>query len=295
MNNSHSIRRTAVAGQFYDANPSRLRDEINSYIEEAEKKTNLISGKKCPIAIIAAHAAYVYSGKNAASAFATLKNGKYKRAILIAPSHRYRLNGLAYGDFDFFETPLSLIKTDKSAIAKIANNCEFVSKAEKAHIGEHSLEVELPFLQMVQADIPIVPLICGYVNDEIVEKISDAMLDFLGDDNIWIISSDFTHYGQAFGYSPFEGDVATKIKKLDMGAAEKIKSIDYNGFRDYLDETGATICGANPIKIFLRTAQKSINRGAKIAGNLVAYANSAETSGDYSHCVSYASLVFYNS
>ncbi len=293
MKDSPKIRHPAVAGQFYDDDPLRLRAEILSYLEAPVGKTNPSPREGRPIALVAPHAGYVYSGRTAAKAFSLLEGWKYKRAIVIAPSHRYRMHGLAYGDFDSFDTPLGTVAVDKDALAKIAEACPAVQEAGRAHSGEHSLEVELPFLQIVQPELPMVPFICGTIDDALADSLSDAMLGFLGGENIWIISSDFTHYGQAFGYLPFlGGDIAAKIRKLDMGAVEKILALDYAGFRDYIDETGATICGENPIKILLRTAQKVSGKPAKIATELVAYANSGDMSGDYSHCVSYASIAF---
>nr|HPN85263.1 AmmeMemoRadiSam system protein B [Victivallales bacterium] len=236
---------------------------------------------------------YVYSGKTAATAFSILRGRKYKRAIVIAPSHSYRLQGLAYGDFDFYKTPLGSISIDKEAVAKIADACDYAINAERVHLNEHSLEVQIPFLQIVQPDIPIVPLICGFVEGDIAERISDALLDFFGGENIWIISSDFTHYGRSFGYVPFSGtDVPEKIRKLDKGAIKKILEIDYNGFCEYMESTGATICGENPIRVLLRTTQKAMKNGAKIVTKNLSYSNSGEMSGDYSHCVSYASIAF---
>lgn len=285
------VREAAVAGQFYDDDPVILAEQIEEYLSDSKK--NEIDKKKV-YAIIVPHAGYLYSGQIAAQAFALIENFSYKRAIIIAPSHRYGFSGLAYGDFDKFSTPLGEIDTDKDFLAKIAYKSPFIQKIERAHYGEHSLEVELPFLQMTQKQIKIVPFICGSVNDNIVQDISTTLYEQINDENIWIISSDFTHYGHAFGYTPFSsGNTIEKIKKLDYGAIDKILNLDYGGFRDYLDDTGATICGAAPIKILLKTIQ-SVKAQNKLTMNskLVAYANSADIAGDTSHCVSYASIAF---
>lgn len=285
------VREAAVAGQFYDDDPLTLAEQIQKFLSEARKKG---AEKKKVYAIIVPHAGYLYSGQTAAQAFALIENFSYKRAIIIAPSHRYGFSGLAYGDFDKFSTPLGEIDTDKDFIAKIAGQSHFIQKIERAHYGEHSLEVELPLLQRTQKKIKIVPFICGSINDNIVEEISRVSYSFINDENIWIISSDFTHYGHAFGYTPFSsGNTIEKIKKLDFGAIDKILNLDYEGFGDYVDDTGATICGAAPIKILLKTLQTAqAKSGIKIKSKLVAYANSADIAGDTSHCVSYASIAF---
>ena len=291
MKNNISIREASVAGQFYYHDPNLLTEQINNFLSEAKKTP--AQGKKI-YALIAPHAGYLYSGKTAADAFATIKRARYQRAIILAPSHRYRFNGLAYGDFDKFSTPLGELATDKEAIAKIADSSSYIQNIERAHIAEHSLEVELPFLQITQKDIKIVPLICGSVEDHIVEDISGVLNEWIDDETIWIISSDFTHYGYSFGYTPFStGNIIEKIRKLDYGAIEKILKLDYEGFRDYVDETGVTICGANPIKILLKTLDLAQRKNKiKFKTELISYTNSAELSGDTSHCVSYATIAY---
>ncbi len=291
MKEYRSIREPAVAGQFYDYEPKRLKNQILTFLKDAKekKKTDLKTR-----AIIVPHAGYIYSGKTAAKAFSLLEEKSYERALIIAPSHRYRFYGLAYSNFDSFATPLGEIETDKDSLAKIAKKSNYIQSLERAHANEHSLEVELPFLQVVQPKIRIIPLICGMIDDHITDEIANILSTFWNEETIWIISSDFTHYGLSFGYLPFStGNIIEKIKKLDLGAVEKILDINYTAFSNYIEETEATICGEKPIKILLKTLEKSVDR-QKIKTELIDYTNSADISGDISHCVSYVSIAFFS-
>jgi MEMO1 family protein len=110
-------------------------------------------------------------------------------------------------------------------------------------------------------------------------------------DTLWVISSDFTHFGHSFGYVPFTGDVEHKLKELDMGAVKKILALDSKGFSDYIEDTGATICGAAPIEILLKTIELA-NCADSIKTELLECTNSGEISGDFSHCVGYSSIAF---
>ncbi|MFA6291903.1 MAG: AmmeMemoRadiSam system protein B, partial [Victivallales bacterium] len=154
--------------------------------------------------------------------------------------------------------------------------------------------VELPFLQVLFPELPIVPVICGHADLEIAGDISEVLYPFMNSETLWVTSSDFTHFGRQFGYMPFTKDIPDKLRELDTGAVEKIISLDCAGFSDYVDDTGATICGANPIKVFLKTIEKASSLAdSKFFPELTGYTTSGELTGDYSHTVSYAGIVIY--
>src|SRR5262249_32430164 len=131
--------------------------------------------------------------------------------------------------------------------------------AAAPYAREHSLEIQLPFLQVVDPSLPIVPLLLGVADDEqTLDRIAQALGEIVGDETLVVVSSDFTHYGEHFDYEPFPAkdaeDVATALRRLDFGAIDPICRGDVEGFERYVRETGITICGRGPIATFLRFA-----------------------------------------
>ena len=293
MKAGNSVREPAVAGQFYDSDPESLRHQIEQMLAGG-KSVTAESGKYVQ-AVIVPHAGYVYSGKTAAKTLKTAGSFKYKRAIVISPSHSFPFKGLALSSYDAYRTPLGCIPVDKEMLKEIrSKKCRWISERDEVHIPEHSLEVELPFLQVLFPELQIAPIICGHADLEIAGEISEALYPFMNKETLWVVSSDFTHFGRQFGYRPFTENIPEKLRELDTGAVEKIISLDCKGFSDYVEETGATICGANPIKILLKTMEKSSGHaGSEFFPELAAYTTSGELTGDYSHTVSYAGIVIY--
>lgn len=287
-----TIRKAAVAGQFYDANPARLKQYINELKTEAETSVEDCNNAK-PRAVILPHAGYVYSGATAIKTLLKAAGHTYKRAVVLAPSHRVAFKGLALGGYDGFATPLGTVKVDTDNVNKLANlNSPLLTISNQPHEHEHALEVELPLLQELVPDIPIIPGIVGFIDLSVAKQLAELLLPLWEPDTLWVISSDFTHYGRSFQYLPFTDNIAENLRKLDLGAAKLITDLDLKGFDNYLERTGATICGAAPIKILL--ALINHNSDENITAELIDYTTSAAQSGDYSHCVSYVGITFSN-
>ena len=285
MNHNDSIREPAVAGQFYDADPIELRKFIESSLADCRADV-----KNHVRALIVPHAGYVYSGEIAAKCFASTIGANYKRAVIICPSHRISFNGLAACNYSVYRTPLGDLEVDQQSVdSLLTNDCDFIGRLDEAHAHEHALEVELPFLQETHTNTNLVPLVCGQMDFPAVEEISESLMSLWNKDTLWVISSDFTHYGNSFGYTPFYKNIAQNIKDLDFGAVDKIVALDGRGFYDYIKETGATICGVNPITILLEVIKRS---GENILPELTDYTTSGALSGNYKHCVSYAGFTF---
>lgn len=281
------IREPAVAGQFYPADPETLQTEILDMLDvDIPKPEGNIR------ALISPHAGYAYSGKTAGKGFSLLKGSSYDRIVVIAPSHYLPFSGLATADYTAFRTPLGDIPVDLDAVQLLLDTEPGIVKViTGAHQSEHALEVQLPFLQKVLPDTPIVPLICGRLKVNFAEKAANCLISLWESNTLWVISSDFTHFGRSFGYLPFVDDVENQLKELDMGAVNKILDLDFNGFSEYLDNTRATICGAGPIKILLKTIELS-GCAELIRPELIECTNSGELTGDFKHCVGYSDIVF---
>lgn len=281
------VREPAVAGQFYTEDPVALQTEVLEMLDvELTKPDGTIR------ALISPHAGYVYSGRTAAKGFSLLRGSSYDRILIIAPSHRVPLSGLATADYSAYRTPLGEIPVDLNAVQTILDYGQGIAHGMNgAHQGEHALEVQLPFLQEVLPDTPIVPLICGRMKMNFAEKIANCLLEFWEPNTLWVISSDFTHFGNSFNYVPFTDDIENNLKSLDMGAVEKILALDAQGFAEYIKQTGATICGAGPIEILLKTIEAS-GMAELVQTDLLECTNSGEISGDFAHCVGYSDIVF---
>ena len=183
------IRNAAVAGLFYPDDPKELRHTVTRFLNDAEPPADIIQ----PKALIVPHAGYVYSGSAAAMGYSRLLPFIHliKRIILLGPSHRVGFTGLALSDARHYQTPLGDIPIDHSSIDSILRLPQ-VSVIEQAHTQEHSLEVQLPFLQEVLDDFTLVPIVVG---DASTESVSEVLETLWGDDSTLIlISSDLSHF-----------------------------------------------------------------------------------------------------
>lgn len=256
------IRQPAVAGSFYPAEPDILQTMLDNYLSQVKPVTH------APKAIIVPHAGYIYSGEIAASAYARLsaKRDKLSRVVLLGPSHRVSFVGLALSHADLFKTPLGDIPLDTEAIAALLQ-FPFVGYLDEAHTAEHSLEVQLPFLQATLNDFCLIPIVVGECSAEQVAQVLDF---FYGqEDTLIVISSDLSHYH----------DYAT-AQRLDKATSEKIEQLDYA----HLDYESA--CGRGPVSGLLALAKQ---QGLQV--KTVDLRNSGDTAGDKSRVVGYGAYV----
>jgi len=283
------VRKPIVAGSFYPAGFEELDKSINESFNSKfgpgdlplKRKDKEIKG------IIAPHAGYVYSGACAAWAYKEIAESKF--------ADLYIMLGLSHSGFrtcvslEDWETPFGTIQTDEEFGKKLME--KGIKHDEKAHQQEHSIEVQLPFLQFACKDylkqLKIMPIIVSPDRDyqEIAKIISDTIKELKVKTCI-IASSDFTHFGFNYSYFPFHDNIKENMQKLDKGAIEHIKKLDAYHFLDYINETGATICGQYPIAVMLELSKLL---GAKKA-RLIHYYTSGEISGDYGSVVGYASI-----
>lgn len=255
-------RQPAVAGRFYPAHPQQLHDAIAGYLQAVAQNG------KVPKAIIAPHAGYVYSGPVAASAYARLIPAAdiIKRVVLIGPSHRVAFRGLAVCRADAYTTPLGAIPIDRDALEAL-RGLPFAADIEQAHTLEHSLEVQLPFLQTVLTQFTLVPIVAG---DASAEQVSQA-LDLLwgGDETLLVVSSDLSHYH----------DYAT-AQRLDARTSHLIEALQY------LDINGEAACGMVPVNGLLK-----LLKDKNLSIKTIDLRNSGDTAGDKRQVVGYGAYV----
>lgn len=277
---SAQTRKPSVAGQFYPRASEKLRKTCQYYLQQAgPRKLN-----SRPIGIIVPHAGYVYSGRIAAIGFNEIKSYEYDAIIILAPSHMQAFSFASIYSGDYYETPLGKLKVDKALCNNIAAQCKYARISSKGHKissnrrGEHSIEVEIPFIQIVQPEVPIVPILFGTLDYSVIEELGEALRKISKENNILIVaSSDLSHY---HSYSE-----ANKIDKKLISSLQNFEPLYfYQGIKNRKYEA----CGAAPITTLLYTT-KSVN-SQNI--HILEYANSGDIKGaDKSRVVGYLSAV----
>lgn len=275
------VQQAVVAGQFYPSDADELKQMIDKYLQ-----TPVAIKLAPPRAIIVPHAGYQYSGQTAAYAFKQIQGWGYKRVIVMAPSHYEHFVGASILDVDYYQTPLGLIKI--SPVVKELLSYDIFSIVPSAHDREHSLEVELPFLQVVLADFELIPIIVSASNSfDQVQAITEAIKPFLDDETLLVISTDFTHYGPNYGYLPFTDNQAVGIKKIDDKAFGFIKQLAAAKFYNYVKDSQVTIDGGTVIPIVLSALSATEVKQLQ-------YDTSGRQLNDYTNSVSYAAFAFYD-
>jgi AmmeMemoRadiSam system protein B len=280
------IKTSTLGGRWYAGGAARLREQVDGLLRAAGRpaaRGGRLAGLVVP------HAGYAYSGRAAAAGYAALAAGPCRRAVILAPSHFSRFRGAAVLDVDGFETPLGVVAVDTRAVARLVHQPLFREDAAPFR-DEHSLEIQLPFLQRVLPAVQVVPVLLGDLAEDDYDPVGSVLRGLDEEGTVFIASSDFVHYGADFGYLPFPAEgperVRAGLRRLDMGAVDRVCAGDGEGFRRYVAETGATICGRVPIAVLLELLPPPKS------GTLLTYYTSLDVTGDYEHCVSYASVAF---
>jgi len=275
------VRPSPLAGYWYPADSQELETMLKKYLGQVQAPEI----KEKIVALISPHAGYQFSGKAAACGFATLKGKDFDRVIIIGPSHHAWFQGICVSSFDFYETPFGRVPVEKKVGEELSRQKLFSFNLE-AESQEHSLEMQIPFLQVVLKKFTIIPLMVGELEENDFAEVAKSLKPYIADKTLVVVSSDFTHYGERFGYLPFTDDIKNNLKNLDLGAVNIILKKDFTGYQKYLQKTGATICGRNGIGILLQLLSSDAQ------GALLAYYTSGDLLNDYSSTVSYVSVVF---
>lgn len=252
------MRRPAVAGTFYPADAVELRLMIESFL------SGIAPAPLDPKAIIAPHAGYIYSGPVAASAYAQLahRRGEVERVVLLGPTHHVRFRGLAATSADAYATPLGTIPVDRPAMERL-KQCDAVQTLDHAHGPEHSLEVQLPFLQVVLDRFELIPLVVGQATAEETADVLDLLWG--GPETLIVISSDLSHFHDA-----------ETARRIDSETSRIIES----GRGELL--TSDRACGCRAISGLLCAARRR-----RLNVTTVDLRNSSDTAGSRDRVVGY--------
>lgn len=257
-----TTRSPAVAGSFYPGQADALRHNVRALLAAAHP------GELNPKALIAPHAGYVYSGTIAASAYITLGSAAQhiRRVVLLGPAHRVAVRGVALPDADAFATPLGSIRVDLEA-AQAISHLPQVAVSLQAHALEHSLEVQLPFLQAVLPEFKLLPLAIGMASPEEVTEVLELLWG--GVETLIVVSSDLSHY------LPYE-----VAKRVDAATAQSILELKQLTSHEQA-------CGSTPINALILAARRH-----HLTPHLLDLRNSGETAGSRDGVVGYAAFAF---
>lgn len=245
-----------LSDAWYPQDPKILETSLHRYFDLVAKNFKVPVSHDSVRALIVPHAGYTYSGLCAATAFSTLfegvdkKNTHIKRVILLAPSHAVPFNFVALPDFAAYRTSIGNVPVDKASIDILVKRPFFRVHGE-AYLTEHSLEVEIPFLQKTIAEYTLVPLIVGSLDQKAVEQVAQALRAIIDEHTLVVVSSDFTHHGARYEYVKFTEDIADRVRELDAAIVKTIIAQSPINFRRIIERTKATICGHEAINILL--------------------------------------------
>lgn len=273
-----ALRRMAVGGRWYPAQPARLAEDVDRHVAAAS--VDLPHGRLR--AIVVPHAGLLYSGPVAAFAYRAARTGAYRTFVLVGPSHFVPFSGVALWSEGAWETPFGPVAVDGTLASAIRAQSRDVVDLPEAHGREHSLEMQLPFIARLFAGAAIVPLVMGHQTRQTAFALGDAMAAALGtadpSDVLIVASSDLSHYE----------DAATAAA-LDAVVLERVEALDPGGLMDALERQPGHACGGGPMVATLHAAREL---GAS-AARVLRYADSGDVSGDKSAVVGYMAAAIW--
>lgn len=270
----NTIKKSVIAGSWYPGNPSVLRRDIENFfnlVPELELEGEIVG-------LISPHAGYVYSGQVAAHAYKLIRGKKYDAVIVVGPSHRVAFHGVSVFSRGGYETPLGIVPVAQDLAEKIRKLSSIVEDIPETHLQEHSLEIQLPFLQVALNDFSFVPLMMGDQNANTCHELARAIYESAQGKKILIVgSSDLSHF---YNYN--------KAKKMDSIVLDYLKNDDAEGLLQSLENGEVEACGGGPMAVVMLAARMMKADKA----HFLKYANSGDVTGDKNSVVGYAAAVF---
>ena len=273
------VRPAALAGTWYPRSEEKLRSSIEGYLGAAKGKI-----EERPNAIVVPHAGHVWSGDVAASGWREVQNRGYKRVFILCPNHRVMLNGVATDDADAFDTPLGAVDVDVETRDMLVKE-GIVKVVRTAFNNEHAIEIQLPFMKLAVPEAKLVPLIVGQISEKLAQKLAAKLRELMTADDLLVISSDFLHYGEDYGFVPFEPSEA-KIREYDDKTYEAIRWLDGARFEAFAEENDHAACGIHSLRVLTHTFEDAACKVERVD-----YGTSGRKSGEFVRSVSYQAIV----
>jgi AmmeMemoRadiSam system protein B len=266
------IRPSILAGAWYPGNKETLTNAVEGYLSKV--KAGSFEGGL--VALIVPHAGYRYSGQVAAHAYQRLRTGEFKTIIMIGPSHRVGFTGISVNLQSGYETPLGVVPVDQDLAREIVNTSSKIKWIPKAHNQEHSLEIQLPFLQRVLKDFRIVPVLMGQQDLKTCSHLAKSLVPIIEnrEKTLLLASTDLSHY---HNYS--------QAKKLDSRFIQRVRDFDPDGLAESLSQGRCEACGGGPV-VATMLAAKRLGASRSVILN---YANSGDVTGEHGRVVGYLS------
>jgi MEMO1 family protein len=270
----NTLRKSVIAGSWYPGNSSILRRDIENYFSSVPG----LELEGDVVGVIAPHAGYIYSGQVAAYAYNLVCGKKYDAVIVVGPSHRVAFHGVSIFSKGGYETPLGIVSVAEELAEEIKILSKTVTDIPEAHLQEHSVEIQLPFLQVALGDFSFIPLVMGDQGAKTCTELARAIYEAAHGKRILIVgSSDLSHF---YNYNT--------AKKLDAVVLRHLKDNDASGLLESLENGTAEACGGGPIVVAMLVSQMMNANKA----HLLKYANSGDVTGDKSSVVGYAAAVY---
>ncbi len=269
------IRESVIAGTWYPGSAARLRSEIRQYLDQVE--TRDIDGRL--MGLIAPHAGYMYSGPVAAHAYKLLEGRRFHRVVVLAPSHRAYFSGASVYSLGGYRTPLGVVPLDEELVAALLAQPIDIDYVPQAHAQEHSLEIQLPFLQVVLGEFKLTPVVMGDQSESFCRGLAAALARVCRDKRVLLVaSSDLSHY---HSYDD--------ARRLDARVLERVDAFDPEGLLTTLNRGDCEACGGGPMATMMLAAREL---GADRA-QVLHYANSGDVTGDRRGVVGYMAAAVY--
>jgi len=263
------VRQPAVAGTFYSADAAFLRDQIESLAE----KSGVNSAGSGVAGIVVPHAGYPYSGYTAACAYARVRACAVKRVVLMGVSHHFRFDGVSLPPSDAFQTPIGPIAIDTHLRDAVTERVPVTH--QDAHGPEHALEVQLPFIQVLLGELPILPILFGGSNPSTAEQLAGVLNDLLNEDDLVVATTDLSHYL-----------IERQANAIDKNTLETLMKRKPDLLLSNIEEGHSSMCSAPAVAACMHYA----NRRGATEWQVLDYRTSADASGDTSRVVGYAAV-----
>jgi AmmeMemoRadiSam system protein B len=252
------VKKPAVAGYFYPKDTEKLTKTVDNFIVNVKQRQ--IGGRI--LGLMSPHAGYVFSGQVAAYSYRQIKDTKYDTVIILGPSHRVYLEGASVGNWDAYATPLGKVPVNKEIVNALLNMGEPFHFVEQAHIMEHSVETQIPFLQRVLKNFDIVPIVMGITSLRYCEKISKALSKTGEKRNVlFVASSDMSHYPDYSTANKVDRKTLSLIEKFDP---EQVFNSEKKFLKEGIPNLSTTLCGLSPVVTVMMTVKQRGGNAVKI-------------------------------